>query len=54
MGSITSLDAIVYTYLVGLGEFNMEYKGPNKYLCWTFFLFATIANLIVFMNMIIA
>lgn len=48
------LDSFVASYLVGLGQFNPDYNGPNAILCWIMFLLSTIVSLIIFMNMIIA
>ena len=41
-------------YILGLGEFNLEYAGINQALCWFIFLLSTMITLVVFMNMIIA
>lgn len=51
---IESLDALGSTYLIGLGQFDPDYNGSNFMLCWIIFILATIINLLVFMNMIIA
>jgi len=51
-----AVDALISTYLAGLGEFDFDgYKsGPNVYVAWTFFLMGTFLVLVVFMNMLIA
>jgi len=48
------IDALLYSYLISLGEFDMEFKGPSKWLLWIFFTGSTFFLLIVLLNLIIA
>ena len=49
-------DAIIGVFLISLGEFNFDgyAKGPDRMVCWFFFLMAIYLLLLVFMNMLIA
>ena len=49
-------DAIIGVFLISLGEFNFSgyAKGPDRMICWAFFLLAIYLLLLVFMNMLIA
>ena len=53
---VTVIDSLISTYLLALGEFDLDgYKeGPDVYIAWFFFVMATYLILIVFMNMLIA
>ena len=52
---IAFLDSYVRTYLVALGEFDIDnYEGPDSALSWIFFLLATFIAQIIFMNLLIA
>lgn len=42
---------IKYSYLLTLGEFNID---DFDNFCWIFFTFATVTNLIVMLNLLIA
>lgn len=51
------IDSIIAVWLLGLGEFDLDNsysEGPDKFMCWFMFCFATFLILVVFMNMLIA
>lgn len=50
------IDAVIGVFLISLGEFNFDgyAKGPDRIVCWVFFLMAIYLLLLVFMNMLIA
>ena len=50
------VNAIINTYLLGLGEFSIDdfKENTNERTIWLIFLFSTFIIMIVFLNMIIA
>ena len=48
------VDAWINSYLLGLGEFEFEFDGPNQGFIMTTFLIATFMIQITFLNMLIA
>ena len=50
------IDAVINSYLMGLGNFNMDgySSGPNVSLMWTAFCIGSFLVVVVFMNMLIA
>lgn len=49
------IDAFVRSYMVGLGEFDMENFGEqNNGIIWFFFLLSTFVTQLLFMNLLIA
>ena len=48
------IDALIYAYLLALGEFDTNFGGDDMWLQWFFFLLSTFLLLIVLLNLIIA
>ena len=55
MFGIPYFDSFFRSYLLGLGEFDMENFGSqDAALVWTFFFLATFITQLLFMNLLIA
>jgi len=48
------VDAVIYAYLLALGEFDTNFGGDDMWLQWVFFLISSFILLIVLLNLIIA
>lgn len=48
------IEALEYTYMLTLGEFEPEFGSVNVWLAWILFILCTVFNLIVMLNLLIA